>query len=92
MMKKETLDRIKKKSNFYTLLGTDICSMTEEQQIEELLLEANAYGLRDEVERIAQLSIWGSTMLHKYQDAYLNVIYGTKKNLKLIYGTKKNAL
>ena len=92
MMKKETLNRIKKKSNAYTLLGTDICTMTEKQQIEEILTAAKAYGLQDEVERCAQLSIWGSTMLDKYQDAYLNVIYGTKKNLDLIYGAKKNAL
>jgi len=74
------------------LLSRQMCNMTEEQQIAELLLEAKAYDLQDEVERIAQLSIWGSTRLHKYQDAYLNVIYGTKKNLNLIYGTKKNAL
>jgi hypothetical protein len=74
------------------LLSRQICTMTEEQQIEELLLEANAYGLRSEVQRCAQLSIWGSTILDKYQDAYMNVIYGTKKNLNLIYGTKKNAI
>jgi len=74
------------------LLTRQMCNLTEKQQIEEILTAATAYGLRDEVERIAQLSIWGSTMLHKYQDAYLNVIYGTKKNLNLIYGTKKNAI
>jgi len=74
------------------LLTRQMCNLTEKQQIEEILTAATAYGLRDEVERIAQLSIWGSTMLHKYQVAYLNVIYGTKKNLNLIYGTKKNAL
>ena len=68
------------------LLSRQMCNMTEEQQIEELLLEANAYGLRNTVEQVAQLSIWGSTRLDKYQDAYLNVIYGTKENLKLIYG------
>ena len=62
------------------LLSRQMCNMTEEQQIEELLLEAKLYGLHNEVERVAQLSIWGSTRLHKYQDAYLNVIYGTKKN------------
>jgi len=68
------------------LLSRQMCNMTEEQQIEELLLEANAYGLRNTVEQVAQLSIWGSTRLDKYQDAYLNVIYGTKENLQRIYG------
>ncbi len=74
------------------LLSRQMCNMTEEQQIEEILIAADGYNLRNEVERIAQLSLWGSTRLHKYQDAYLNVIYGKKENLNKIYGTKKNAL
>jgi hypothetical protein len=53
-----------------------MCGMTEEQQIEEILLEAKAYGLRNEVEQAAQLSLWGFTRLDKYQDAYLQIIYG----------------
>jgi len=74
------------------LLSRQMCNMTEEQQIEKLLLEANAYGLRNTVEQVAQLSIWGSTRLDKYQDAYLNVIYGTKENLQRIYGIEQNEL
>jgi len=74
------------------LLSRQMCNMTEEQQIEELLLEANAYGLRNTVEQVAQLSIWGSTRLDEYQDAYLNVIYGTKENLQRIYGIEQNEL
>ena len=64
------------------LIGRQICNLTEEQQIEELLLEADYYNLRNEVQRHAKLSWWGSTKLHKYQDAYLRVIYGTKENAK----------
>ena len=74
------------------LLSRQMCNMTEQQQIEKLLLEANAYGLRNTVEQVAQLSIWGSTRLDKYQDAYLNVIYGTKENLQRIYGIEQNEL
>ena len=74
------------------LLSRQMCNMTEEQQIEEILIVADAYNLRNEVERIAQLSLWGFTRLDKYQDAYLNVIYGKKENLNKIYGTNKNAL
>ena len=79
MMKKlihMNYNRYIKNVDIFALLGTKMCGMTEEQQIEEILLEANAYGLRNEVEQAAQLSLWGFTRLDKYQDAYLQIIYG----------------
>jgi len=69
-------NRYIKNIDLYALLGTKMCGMTEEQQIEEILLEANAYGLRNEVEQAAQQSLCGFTRLDKYQDAYLQIIYG----------------
>jgi hypothetical protein len=80
-MKRDTLNRIKKKSDLYTLLGSNVYLMTEEQQIQEIRLEADAHGLLDEVERRAALSTWGSTKLDKYQDAYLLTKYGTPQRL-----------
>ena len=51
--------------------------MGEEQQIEEILLEASAYGLRNEVEEMAEkiLGLYGDTMdrVSVYNFAYSNL-------------------
>ena len=52
--------------------------MSEQEQIEEILLEANAYGLREEVIEMAEkiLGLYGDTMdkVSVYNFAYSNII------------------
>ncbi len=50
--------------------------MSEEQQIEEILLEANAYGLRQEVKELAETRIgfWEMSKVNIYQWAYKKYI------------------
>ena len=50
--------------------------MTEQQKIEEILLEANAWFVRPEVEQYAYFLItegWGT--VQAYQQAYSDIIY-----------------
>lgn len=50
--------------------------MTEQQQIEEILLEANAYGVRTEVIQLAAFLIFvGYDIIIAYQRSYNAVIY-----------------
>ena len=62
------------------LLTRQICNMSEQQQIEELLILSDVYGKRNEVIRVSKLFSWMHSNLDQYQNAYMNVIYGTKKN------------
>jgi hypothetical protein len=50
--------------------------MTEQQQIDQILLEANAWFVRTEVEQYAYFLItegWGT--VQAYQQAYSDIIY-----------------
>ena len=49
-------------------------TMSEAEQIEEILEEANAYGLRGEVEMFAELSLEEDPLLSKLQ-AYVNAYH-----------------
>jgi len=50
--------------------------MTEQQQIDEILLEANAYGVRTEVIQLAAFLIFvGYDIIIAYQRSYAAVIY-----------------
>jgi len=50
--------------------------MTKQQQIDEILLEANAYGVRTEVTQLAEYLIFvGYDIIVAYQRAYYGVIY-----------------
>ena len=62
------------------LLSRQMCNLTEEQQIKELLVLSDDYGKRNEVIRVSKLFSWMHAPLVQYQNAYLNVIHGTKKN------------
>ena len=50
--------------------------MDEQQQIEEILEEANAYGLREEVKKLAKTRIgfWEMSKVNIYQWAYKKYI------------------
>ena len=52
--------------------------MSEQEQIEEILIEANAYGLRNEVEEMAQmvLGLYPDMMdrVSVYNFAYSNIV------------------
>ena len=62
------------------LWSRQMCNLTEEQQIEELLVLSDDYGKRNEVIRVSKLFSWMHAPLVQYQNAYLNVIYGAKRN------------
>ena len=62
------------------LLSRQVCNLTEEQQIEELLVLSDDYGKRNEVIRVSKLFSWMHAPLVQYQNAYLNVIHGAKRN------------
>ena len=50
--------------------------MTEQQQIEEILLEANAYGVKEEVQQLAtQFILEGWTIVEAYKLAYCDITY-----------------
>jgi hypothetical protein len=50
--------------------------MTEQQQIDKILLEANAYGVKEEVEQLAAFFIIeGWQIIEAYQQAYSDIIY-----------------
>jgi hypothetical protein len=50
--------------------------MTEQQQIDKILLEANAYGVKEEVEQLAAFFIIEGWQINEaYQQAYSDIIY-----------------
>ena len=50
--------------------------MTEQQQIDEILLEANAYGVKEEVAQLAvQFILEGFPIIQAYQLAYCDITY-----------------